>query len=144
MLGGWWLFITLEAAGKKTFAARSFLVTRGCRSPHCSQTRIFVRPMARPHEEVMGAGVATGDGVWLMGGSGANSVAVEFKDFIAVVEAPTNEARSNAVIAEVKKTIPNKPIRYVVVTHHHFDHLGGIRTYAAEGATVLTEEHNKD
>ena len=85
-----------------------------------------------------------GDGVWLMGGSNANSVALEFKDFIAVVEAPTNEARSNAVIAEIKKTIPNKPIRYVVVTHHHFDHLGGIRTYAAEGATVITDERNKD
>src|SRR5215831_17845770 len=85
-----------------------------------------------------------GDGVWLMGGSGANSIAVEFKDFIAVVEAPANETRSNAVIAEIKKTIPNKPIRYVVVTHHHFDHSGGVRTYAAEGATVITGDHNKD
>ena len=85
-----------------------------------------------------------GEGVYLMGGSGANSVAVEFKDFVAVIEAPTNEARSNAVIAEIKKTIPNKPIRYVVVTHHHFDHSGGVRTYAAEGATVVTDERNKD
>src|SRR5215468_10456691 len=84
------------------------------------------------------------DGVRLMGGSNANSVAVEFKDFIAVIESPGNEARSNAVIAEVKKTIPNKPIRYLVVTHHHFDHLGGVRTYAAEGATVITDEHNRD
>ena len=85
-----------------------------------------------------------GDGVWLMGGSGAHTIAVEFKDFIAVVEAPANEARSNAVIAEIKKTIPNKPIRYLVVTHHHFDHAGGVRTYAAEGATIVTDERNKD
>ena len=85
-----------------------------------------------------------GDGVWLIGGNAPNSVVVEFKDFIAVIESPDNEARSNAVIAEIKKTIPNKPIRYLVSTHHHFDHLGGVRTYAAEGATVITDDRNKD
>jgi glyoxylase-like metal-dependent hydrolase (beta-lactamase superfamily II) len=79
-----------------------------------------------------------------MGGGSHNSVAVEFRDFIAVVEGPLDDARSNAVIAEIKKTIPNKPIRYLVNTHHHFDHLGGTRTYAAEGATVITDERNKD
>jgi glyoxylase-like metal-dependent hydrolase (beta-lactamase superfamily II) len=85
-----------------------------------------------------------GEGVWLMGGGSHNSVAVEFRDFITVIEGPLDEARSNAVIAEVKKTIPNKPIRYLVNTHHHFDHLGGTRTYVAEGATVVTDERNKD
>src|SRR6516225_5715627 len=101
-----------------------------------------VRGAPPPQQRVVATKL--GDGVWLMGGSGANSVAVEFKDFIAVVEAPASEARSNAVIAEVKKTIPNKPIRYLVVTHHHFDHSGGVRTYAAEGATLVTDERNKD
>jgi glyoxylase-like metal-dependent hydrolase (beta-lactamase superfamily II) len=37
------------------------------------------------------------------------------------------EARSLAVIREVKKLIPNKPVRYLVSTHHHWDHLGGVR-----------------
>ncbi len=84
------------------------------------------------------------DGVWLMGGGSHNSLAVEFKDFIAVVEGPLDDARSNAVIAEIKKNIPNKPIRYLVNTHHHWDHLGGARTYVAEGATVITDEKNKE
>jgi glyoxylase-like metal-dependent hydrolase (beta-lactamase superfamily II) len=84
------------------------------------------------------------DGVWLMGGGSHNSVAVEFKDFITVIEGPLDEARSNAVIAEVRKTIPNKPIRYLVNTHNHFDHLGGTRTYVAEGATVITDDKNRD
>jgi hypothetical protein len=101
-----------------------------------------VRTAPAPQQRV--TATKLGDGVWLMGGSGANSVAIEFKDFITVIESPANEARSIAVIAEVKKTIPNKPIRYLVVTHHHFDHLGGVRTYAAQGATVITDEHNKD
>jgi glyoxylase-like metal-dependent hydrolase (beta-lactamase superfamily II) len=53
---------------------------------------------------------------------------------VTVVEAPQDEARSLAVIAEVKRLIPNKRIKYVVNTHHHFDHAGGLRTYVHEGA----------
>jgi len=82
------------------------------------------------------------DGVWLLGGGTHNSVAVEFKDFAAVIEAPLDEERSLAVIAEVNRLIPNKPIRYLVNTHHHWDHLGGIRTYVHEGATVVTFDGN--
>ena len=84
------------------------------------------------------------DGVWYVGGSGANSVAVEFRDFTAVVEGPTDEARSIAVINEVYKLIPRKPIRFLVNTHHHFDHSGGLRTYVAEGATIVTHERNRE
>ncbi len=51
-------------------------------------------------------------------------MAVEFKDYVALVECPLNDARALAVMDAVKKTIPNKPIRYAVNTHHHFDHLG--------------------
>ena len=60
-----------------------------------------------------------------------------------MVEAPQNEARSPAVIAKVKETIPAKPIRYIVNSHVHFDHSGGLRTYVAEGATVVTHEMNR-
>ena len=83
------------------------------------------------------------DGVWYLGGSSHKSVAVEFRDYSVVVEAPLNEERSLAVIAEVQKLIPNKPIRFVVNTHHHWDHLGGLRTYVHEGATVITHEANR-
>jgi len=83
------------------------------------------------------------DGVWLLGGGTHNSVLVEFKDFAAVVEAPQNEARSLAVIEEVNRLVANKPIKYVVNTHHHFDHAGGLRTYLSQGTTVITHESNK-
>jgi hypothetical protein len=84
------------------------------------------------------------DGVWLLAGGTHNSVVVEFRDFVAVVEAPLSEARSLAVIEEVNRLIHNKPIRYVVNTHHHFDHAGGLRTYLSQGTTVVTHESNKD
>ena len=84
------------------------------------------------------------DHVWLLGGGPMNSVLVEFKDFVAVVEAPQNEARSLAVIGEVHKLVPGKMIRYVVNTNHHMAYAGGLRTYFSQGTTVVTHESNKD
>ena len=83
------------------------------------------------------------DGVWLLAGGSHNSVAVEFRDYMAVIEAPLNEERSLAVIEEVTGLAPNKPIRFIVNTHHHWDHLGGLRAYVHEGATVITHEGNR-
>jgi glyoxylase-like metal-dependent hydrolase (beta-lactamase superfamily II) len=83
------------------------------------------------------------DGVWFLGGGSHNSLAVEFREFMAIVDGPLSEERSLAVIAEVQKLVPNKPIRYVVNTHHHFDHSGGLRTYVAEGATIITHQGNR-
>ncbi len=84
-----------------------------------------------------------GDGVWFLGGGSHHSLVVEFSNFITVIEGPLNEERSMAVIAEAKKLVPNKPIKYLVSTHHHFDHSGGLRTYVAEGATIVTHASNK-
>ena len=77
------------------------------------------------------------NGMYQLAGGSHNSLAVEFADFVTVVEAPLNEARSLAVIAEVHRLFPNKPIKYVVSTHHHFDHAGGLRTYVHEGAIPI-------
>ena len=82
------------------------------------------------------------DGVHLILG-GYASVVVEFKDHLAIVESGQNEARGEAVIAEAKRLVPNKPIRYIVNTHHHFDHSSGLRPLVAEGATIVTHQINK-
>lgn len=83
------------------------------------------------------------DGVWYITGVNNNSVLIEMKDYLIVVEAPHGEPRSLAVIGEVKKLVPNKPIKYLINTHHHFDHASGLRTYAAEGVTIITQEINR-
>ena len=78
------------------------------------------------------------NGVYLLGGSTHNSYMVEFNNFVAVFEAPTDEARSLAVIEEVVKLAPNKPIRWLISSHAHFDHIGGLRTYLHIGSTIVT------
>jgi glyoxylase-like metal-dependent hydrolase (beta-lactamase superfamily II) len=83
-------------------------------------------------------------GVWLVGGNNYYSVAVEFAEFSLVIEAPLNEQRSQAVMKEVHRLVPGKPLRYVVNTHHHFDHAGGLRGYGAEDVLIVTQEQNFD
>jgi glyoxylase-like metal-dependent hydrolase (beta-lactamase superfamily II) len=68
---------------------------------------------------------------------------VEFADHIVAVEAPGSSDGSDAVIKRVKELIPGKPIRHIVMTHHHGDHIGGLRGYIGEGASVITTPGNK-
>ena len=83
------------------------------------------------------------DGVYRINGA-YNALAIEFSDHILLFEpGPQNEARAQAIIAETKKVIPNKPIRYGVISHHHFDHTSGLPAVVAEGITIVTPEVNK-
>jgi glyoxylase-like metal-dependent hydrolase (beta-lactamase superfamily II) len=83
------------------------------------------------------------DGVWFLAGGSHNSAALEMKDYVILVESPLNDARALAVIDAVRKTIPGKPIRYVVNSHSHFDHSGGLRAAVGEGLTVIAHANNK-
>jgi glyoxylase-like metal-dependent hydrolase (beta-lactamase superfamily II) len=81
-------------------------------------------------------------GVWLMGGGSHHSALIEFSDHLMLVDAPQSEARTLAVIAQAKRTVPNKPLTQLVVTHHHFDHTAGLRAAIAEGMNVITHAGN--
>jgi glyoxylase-like metal-dependent hydrolase (beta-lactamase superfamily II) len=81
------------------------------------------------------------DGVYKINGA-YNSLAVEFDDYIVVVEAGQNVARGQAIVDEVKKLFPSKPIRYVVNSHPHSDHAGGLAPLVAAGATIVTHKNN--
>jgi glyoxylase-like metal-dependent hydrolase (beta-lactamase superfamily II) len=87
-----------------------------------------------------------GDGLYRLttGGGSYDSVIVEFKDYIMMLEAGQPEARALAYIAETKKMYPNKPIRYVMNTHPHSDHTGGLPAMVAEGATIITHKNNEE
>ena len=78
------------------------------------------------------------DGVWSIPVNNRDhTFAIEFDRFIVAVEAPQREDDAIGGIEAIKRVIPDKPIKYIVSTHVHFDHTGGLRAYAAEGATLL-------
>jgi glyoxylase-like metal-dependent hydrolase (beta-lactamase superfamily II) len=82
------------------------------------------------------------DGVYRITG-GYVSLAVEFKDHVVVLEGGQSEARGLAIIAETKLLFPTKKIKYVVNTHPHFDHAGGLAPFVAEGVTILVDDNAK-
>jgi hypothetical protein len=85
-----------------------------------------------------------GKGIWWLAGSGNHrSVVFEFENHLTLFEVPLNEARSKAVIDKAR-TLSSKPLTQVVVSHHHFDHSGGIRVAVAEGLTIITYKANEE
>ena len=84
-----------------------------------------------------------GKGIQYLTGGSHHSVAIEMRDHVILVEAPQDETRASAVVAKVKELFPGKALRFVVNTHHHFDHSGGLRTLVNEGATVVTHQMNR-
>ena len=84
-----------------------------------------------------------GDGVYYLTGGTHHSVAVEEKDYVVLIEAPLNEDRSETLIKKVAELIPGKPIKYVINSHVHFDHSGGLRTFVDAGATIVTQDISK-
>ena len=72
-----------------------------------------------------------------------NALAVEFKDYVAVVEAGQSVANGQNILNEVKKVYPNKPIRYIINSHPHEDHSLGLAPFVAEGATIVTYKNNR-
>ena len=82
-------------------------------------------------------------GIWWLAGSGNHrSILFEFDDHLTLFEAPLNEARTKAVIDTARSLRPDKPLTHVIVSHHHFDHSGGLRMAVAEGLTVITYRGN--
>ena len=82
-------------------------------------------------------------GVWYLTGQSHHSVLVEFDEYLVLIEAPQSETRALAVIERARELQPDKPLQYVVNSHHHFDHSAGIRAAVSEGLTVVTHELNR-
>jgi glyoxylase-like metal-dependent hydrolase (beta-lactamase superfamily II) len=114
------------------FAATDFTLPEGYRKPDYSYRGQFeAKTLA--------------DGVWLLenisrttGQWSYNVLAVAFDEFVLVTEAPLGSETTERVLEKIRELAPGKPVRYLVQSHHHSDHIGGIRPYVAEGTTILT------
>ena len=84
------------------------------------------------------------DGVHKVAGGSHATIVIEMRDHLVAVEGPLYEARTAPVVKSIKERFPSKPIRYLVPTHHHLDHSGGIRAFMAEGATMVVPFVAKD
>jgi len=84
-----------------------------------------------------------GQGVWFLNSGAPQSMLVEFKDYSVMIEGPSSDERTVATLAEAKRLLPAKPVKYLINTHHHADHSGGIRAYVAEGIPIITHESHK-
>ena len=80
-------------------------------------------------------------GIWLLHGTGgANSILFEFADHLTMFEAPSSQRWTKALIDRARAAVPGKPLTELVVSHHHFDHTGGIRQAIAEGLTIIAHK----
>jgi glyoxylase-like metal-dependent hydrolase (beta-lactamase superfamily II) len=86
---------------------------------------------------------ALAPGVWLLNGESHHSVVVELSDHLVLIEAPADDARTLAVIGRARELQPAKPLTHAVITHHHFDHSGGVRAAVSQGLTLIAHEKNR-
>ena len=106
---------------------------------------LMTAPPVAPRAAAPAAAVASeklAEGVYRITG-GYVSLAVEFKDYVVVIEAGQNEARGLAILSETRRLFPQKRVKYVVNTHAHFDHAGGLPPFVAEGITIIADDNNK-
>jgi hypothetical protein len=68
---------------------------------------------------------------------------IDTGDSVVVFDAVLGAATAQRVVAEIKRTLPGKPIKFVVISHFHSDHASGIGPYVAEGATIVTTRRNE-
>ena len=76
-------------------------------------------------------------------GGAQNSLIVAMKDDIAVFDAPGGEAQSKWTINAAKTKYPGRPLKYLILTHHHMEQAAGVRTYMAEGTTIIVPKPDK-
>ena len=70
-----------------------------------------------------------------------NSLAVRRDDGIILIDPTIAQHRSEVLLEKLQEAWPDTPISKIIITHHHFDHMGGLRTLAASGPEIIHSVH---
>jgi glyoxylase-like metal-dependent hydrolase (beta-lactamase superfamily II) len=70
-------------------------------------------------------------------GGSHNILIVAMNDGLIAVEAPGDDGQSKIGMGLAERKYPDKPWKYLLLDHHHIDHIGGLRAFAAAAATIV-------
>ena len=62
---------------------------------------------------------------------------------VVVIDSLGSPALAEEMIAEIRR-VTTQPIRYVIVTHYHADHIYGLQALKAAGATILAHPSGRE
>jgi cyclase len=92
------------------------------------------------HEVASGVWAAIDNRAAKGGGSGANAGFVIGADSVLVVDTFQHTAAAQELLNDIRQKT-NLPIRFVVNTHYHIDHVAGNNIFAGAGATILAQQN---
>jgi hypothetical protein len=125
---------------QKLYVDRTYIDDASIEAPAAAPEAVRAAAVPGPPTVIVEV-VPVAKGIWYLKGQG-NSTAFEFSDHITLFEAYGSEANAKAIIDMARTLVPGKPVTQVIVSHHHFDHSGGLRTAVAEGLEVITQRGN--
>ena len=134
---------SLTAPGEGDAAAQAHEQARGYSMSNFYLRRAVMGAPADKDESLVVSFHEVGPGLFQVRGSSHLNLIIEGPDGLAIADAVWYPKRSRAILAEIEKRWPDKPLEYVILTHHHPDHTGGLATFAGAGAAVVMGGNNE-